>query len=105
MNGKDLEKALLWEAPHIGEKAPEQIPEALREFSFARLLSAGDSLSLCAAQIPTLSVHRLFPSFAIYIQDMQKSFFCQLLFTYSFFLRIPPLNPLTHCPKLFINQC
>ena len=28
MNGKDLEKALLWEAPHIGEKAPEQIPEA-----------------------------------------------------------------------------
>lgn len=26
MNGKDLEKALLWEAPHIGEKAPEQIP-------------------------------------------------------------------------------
>ena len=22
MNGKDLEKALLWEAPHIGEKAP-----------------------------------------------------------------------------------
>ena len=27
MNGKDLEKALLWEAPHIGEKAPEQIPE------------------------------------------------------------------------------
>lgn len=28
MNGKDLEKVLLWEAPHIGEKAPEQIPEA-----------------------------------------------------------------------------
>ena len=28
MNGKDLEKALLWEALHIGEKAPEQIPEA-----------------------------------------------------------------------------
>ena len=28
MNGKDLEKALLCEAPHIGEKAPEQIPEA-----------------------------------------------------------------------------
>ena len=28
MNGKDLEKELLWEAPHIGEKAPEQIPEA-----------------------------------------------------------------------------
>ena len=28
MNGKDLEKALLREAPHIGEKAPEQIPEA-----------------------------------------------------------------------------
>ena len=28
MNGKELEKALLWEAPHIGEKAPEQIPEA-----------------------------------------------------------------------------
>ena len=24
MNGKDLEKALLWEAPHIGEKAPER---------------------------------------------------------------------------------
>ena len=25
MNGKDLEKALLWEAPHIGEKAPAGI--------------------------------------------------------------------------------
>ena len=29
MNCKDLEKALLREAPHIGEKAPEQIPEGL----------------------------------------------------------------------------
>ena len=29
MSGKDLEKVLLWEAPHIGEKAPEQIPELL----------------------------------------------------------------------------
>ena len=30
MNGKDLEKALLWEAPHIGEKAPEQIQDILK---------------------------------------------------------------------------
>jgi len=28
MNGKEMEKALLWEAPHIAEKMPEDVQPA-----------------------------------------------------------------------------
>ena len=48
MNGKDLEKALLWEAPHIGEKAPEQIPEA-QDFceGYKTFLNEGKTERMC----------------------------------------------------------
>ena len=37
MNGKDLEKELLWEAPHIAKEAPAEREEAV---SYTHLISA-----------------------------------------------------------------
>ena len=55
MNGKDLEKALLWEAPHIGEKAPEQIPEA-QDFceGYKTFLNEGKTERECVKKAVTL---------------------------------------------------
>ena len=52
MNGKDLEKALLWEAPHIGEKAPEQIPEA-QDFceGYKEFLNEGKTERECVKKV------------------------------------------------------
>ena len=55
MNGKDLEKVLLWEAPHIGEKAPEQIPEA-QDFceGYKTFLNEGKTERECVKKAVTL---------------------------------------------------
>ena len=55
MSGKDLEKVLLWEAPHIGEKAPEQIPEA-QNFceGYKTFLNEGKTERECVKKAVTL---------------------------------------------------
>ena len=55
MSGKDLEKVLLWEAPHIGEKAPEQIPEA-QDFceGYKTFLNEGKTERECVKKAVTL---------------------------------------------------
>ena len=55
MSGKDLEKVLLWEAPHIGEKASEQIPEA-QDFceGYKTFLNEGKTERECVKKAVTL---------------------------------------------------
>lgn len=51
MSGKELEKELLWEAPHIAEKAPEQVEKA-QEFcvDYMRFLNAGKTERECVRE-------------------------------------------------------
>ena len=93
--------------------SPDQLPEALREFSFARLLSAGDSLSLCAAQIPTLSVHRFaihlsgtffIPNIVYAVRPDLSRIFLMTAFCIRRSLRIQPGNlPLPHCSHKWLS--
>ena len=48
MSGKDLEKALLWETPHIAKEAPAQIEEAAAFCEgYKKFLDAGKTEREC----------------------------------------------------------
>ena len=81
--------------------------------SLPRLLSAGDSLSLCAAQIPTLSVHRFaihlsgtffIPNIVYAVRPDLSRIFLMTAFCIRRSLRIQPGNlPLPHCSHKWLS--
>lgn len=51
MNGKDLEKALLWETPHIAKEAPAQVEEAAAFCEgYKKFLDAGKTERECVSE-------------------------------------------------------